>query len=342
MEVRRSTQAILRTNWTPFINASLSRAASSQHDLPTSHHHLKRRIPTHPMRCRFSTTIPSRQQAAARREEDDTASATSNEPQQPMEPAQRVHLAERHTTETTAPRQRSARSKDSGLNFLNRARLASDTPPNRSTSPQQPSQRPSTSFNAHDLVPGASEGLNFLRRPTQSSPQGNMGAQPQSPGAARTSVDEMLAGFRSAPRTTSTPFRAGDKSSADLGSMIRPGSLSPLATQETSAKVLADQRRRYETALTKAMAAPGFRLGPGLGRTVAVDEKRSMDVARAFQMVNVKCAANSVKQDMQAQRFHERPGMRKKRLVSQRWRRRFKEAFKATVRRVEDMRRKGW
>lgn len=339
MEIRRSTQAIIRTNWTPFINAS-----SSQ----TSRHCLARRARRSPVRYRFSTTTLSRQQAAARREQDhnasSTPSATSNQPQQPMEPARRVNLAERHTTETTTPRQRPARSKDTGLNFLSRARVAPDTPPsNRSTtSPQQPSQRASNPFNAHDLVPGASDRLNFLRRPAQSSPQGNMGAQPPSPGAARTSVDEMLANFRNSPRTTSTPYRAGDKSSADLTLMNRPGPYSPLTGPEASAKSLAETRRRYETALTKAMASPGFRLGPGLGRTVSVDTTRGMDVARAFQMVNVKCAANSVKQDMQAQRFHERPGMRKKRLVSQRWRRRFKEAFKATVRRVEDMRRKGW
>lgn len=73
-----------------------------------------------------------------------------------------------------------------------------------------------------------------------------------------------------------------------------------------------------------------------------MDTGKGMDVARAFTMVNVKCAANQVRQDFNSQRFFERAGVKRKRLTRVRWRRRFKEAFKATVRRVEDMRRKGW
>lgn len=105
---------------------------------------------------------------------------------------------------------------------------------------------------------------------------------------------------------------------------------------------MAKRLDEYNKSLAKAMAPPTFRIGPGLGRTVTVQAEKGMDVARAFAMVNIKCNANSVRQDMNAQRFHERPGVRRKRLGMLRWRRRFKEAFRATVRRVEDMRRKGW
>lgn len=87
---------------------------------------------------------------------------------------------------------------------------------------------------------------------------------------------------------------------------------------------------------------PSFRIGPSLGRTVLVKPEANMDLARAFRSLEIKCNANSIKRDFNKQRFHERGGTKRKRLASERWRRRFKEAFKATVRRVEDMRRKGW
>ena len=87
---------------------------------------------------------------------------------------------------------------------------------------------------------------------------------------------------------------------------------------------------------------PKMRMNPSLGRTVNVDADRNMDLARAFQTLNIKCSINRVKQDFNKQRFHERPGLKRKRLATERWRKRFKESFRATVRRVQDMRRKGW
>jgi len=87
---------------------------------------------------------------------------------------------------------------------------------------------------------------------------------------------------------------------------------------------------------------PKMRMNPSLGRTVDVDAERNMDLARAFQTLNIKCSINRVKQDFNKQRFHERPGLKRKRLATERWRKRFKESFRATVRRVQDMRRKGW
>jgi len=67
-----------------------------------------------------------------------------------------------------------------------------------------------------------------------------------------------------------------------------------------------------------------------------------MDLARAFRSLEIKCAVNNVKRDFNTTRFHERPGMKRKRLKQVRWRARFKAGFQAIVRRVEDMRRKGW
>ena len=46
--------------------------------------------------------------------------------------------------------------------------------------------------------------------------------------------------------------------------------------------------------------------------------------------------------DSTRQRFHERGGLKRKRLRRERWRRRFMEGFKGTVGRVKGLRNQGW
>ena len=84
------------------------------------------------------------------------------------------------------------------------------------------------------------------------------------------------------------------------------------------------------------------RSSPSVGRAIEVVPERGMDVGRALKSLNKLCLRNKVAADVRSQRFHERPGMKRKRLKSQRWRRQFKASFQATVMRVKEMRRKGW
>lgn len=83
-----------------------------------------------------------------------------------------------------------------------------------------------------------------------------------------------------------------------------------------------------------------FTPSPTLGKTVEV--RNGGDVGRAFRQVEALCSRNRVRQDFNKQRFHERPGLKRKRLHSERWRRRFKEAFRGTVKMVNKMRKQGW
>ncbi|KAH0559561.1 hypothetical protein GP486_003926 [Trichoglossum hirsutum] len=87
---------------------------------------------------------------------------------------------------------------------------------------------------------------------------------------------------------------------------------------------------------------PTIRLNASTGRTVLVESRRGMDLARAFRVLDIMCRQNSIKQDFMRQRFHERPGLKRKRLESQRWRKRFMLGFKGMVGKVDEMRRKGW
>ncbi|KAI9876104.1 MAG: hypothetical protein M1830_007337 [Pleopsidium flavum] len=85
-----------------------------------------------------------------------------------------------------------------------------------------------------------------------------------------------------------------------------------------------------------------MRLGPSVGRSVPIDTERGIDLGRGFRVLEMNCMRNSVRGDFMRQRFHERPGLKRKRLHSSRWRKRFKAGFRAVVAKVEDMRRRGW
>jgi small subunit ribosomal protein MRP21 len=83
-----------------------------------------------------------------------------------------------------------------------------------------------------------------------------------------------------------------------------------------------------------------LRLVPRTGRTVYV--RSNVDVARSFKLLAVQVAQNGLRRDFYQQRFHERPGLKRKRLKSERWQKRFKRGFKATISRVRELTAQGW
>ncbi|KAK4182747.1 hypothetical protein QBC35DRAFT_143496 [Podospora australis] len=84
-----------------------------------------------------------------------------------------------------------------------------------------------------------------------------------------------------------------------------------------------------------------LRLRPSTGRTVDVN-KWTDDPARALNILNMMCQRNGLRRDVQLQRFHERPALKRKRQWRERWRVRFKLGFKATIDRVNELRKQGW
>lgn len=84
------------------------------------------------------------------------------------------------------------------------------------------------------------------------------------------------------------------------------------------------------------------RLGPEYGRTVKLDVARGRDIVRGIGMLGSLMARNKVKSDFNKQRFHERGGLKRKRLASQRWRARFRQGFQSVTGRVMELTRKGW
>lgn len=94
-----------------------------------------------------------------------------------------------------------------------------------------------------------------------------------------------------------------------------------------------------------------YRLRPVVGRTVELTTAgsvangksgRNIDFAKALARLDMQVKVNRVKNDVARQRFHERNGLKRKRLRTERWQRRFKDGFKATCRRVSELARQGW
>jgi len=85
-----------------------------------------------------------------------------------------------------------------------------------------------------------------------------------------------------------------------------------------------------------------LRLSSRTGLTVNVDPRNTADLGFKLRRLNMVVARNKVQQDFRRQRFHERPGLKRKRLKSMRWRRRFAVGFQKAVSKVQELRRKGW
>lgn len=90
------------------------------------------------------------------------------------------------------------------------------------------------------------------------------------------------------------------------------------------------------------LAPRTIRLNSSVGRSVEVDPARGITLAAGLAKLEIIVGVNGVRRDFSKQRFYERPGLKRKRLKSERWRRRFKDGFRAIVDKVETMRRQGW
>ncbi|KAI1081686.1 hypothetical protein F5B20DRAFT_52609 [Whalleya microplaca] len=85
---------------------------------------------------------------------------------------------------------------------------------------------------------------------------------------------------------------------------------------------------------------PTLRLVPRTGRTVHIT--RNVDLGRSLKLLSAQLTQNRVKSDFIKQKFHERPGLKRKRLKGERAKRRFKRGFIAAIDRVKELTKQGW
>ncbi len=201
--------------------------------------------------------------------------------------------------------------------------------------------------------------LSFLEDPEPRPPKPPSGSRFSDRLKADSRLDDLLESTLDGipnPRKTSSPKPASSAAlieDAYSNFTIRqrekrqPGSLAQEMTfpaPAVSSSKPSDSKAEY---LLESFSAPTrakrqIRSRPSVGRTVEVNADRGMDFGKALRNLEINCAVNKVRQDLSRQRFHERPGMKRKRLKSERWRKLFRESFRATVGRVKKMRRKGW
>lgn len=190
---------------------------------------------------------------------------------------------------------------------------------------QQPQPR------ASNTNPNSSSTLASLLRPNNSNPSSSPPTTTADPS------DESRRNPWAVPTSTGLRRAQANRAAAE-GSTTKPGILDTLADLNLLGPSSDDFRATRPT--TESAADVKFRLRPSVGRTVNLD--RTVDLARGLGLLNTRVRVNKINQDLSKQRFHERPGLKRKRLRSERWRARFKDGFKATCSRVQELARQGW
>ena len=153
--------------------------------------------------------------------------------------------------------------------------------------------------------------------------------------SAESSASAIEAGYKA-----SEYYDMRNKDARYAGSLAKSMRFPEPPINDTALDSLRPQTKINLGAATRAKRT--IRADPSLGRTVEIDKDRGVDFGRALMRLETRCAANKIRSTVRQQKFHERPGMKRKRLKSERWRALFKESFRAAVGRVKEMRRKGW
>jgi small subunit ribosomal protein MRP21 len=213
-----------------------------------------------------------------------------------------------------------------------------------STQQEQPSQQPRQAFRIRKTAPGGQQETSsridalFGGMPKR-TPSTTYARPPQS-----TSSDEVRAarnnhifgaGF-SDPSSPNRRARGHGPPKLNFDDMSLPTDLlNPnLSNKPSEAANLATQQQ--ET------FANYPRLNPTYGRQVELDVSRGRDLVRGIGMLGSLMQRNRIRYEMNKQRFHERGGLKRKRLNSERWRNRFKKGFTEVTRRVSELTGKGW
>ena len=257
------------------------------------------------------------------------ATAASPQVRWPIPKSPRYGSSSIHTT----ARQRAESSSNAAdLDFLEDKPSPKPNPPFRSLFPQR--RRPD------DVLRSQVDSLLDATFDTPNPAKRNPTGLARDTSADESSAELMETAFRNSVRNPRAPV----KSYQEIARKMQFPPQHP-DSERTPSSFSDDMYRALQQNTTPRPAKRAkrtVRSRPAVGRTVEVLPDRGVDVGRALRNLDITCAVNKVRQDQSRQRFHERPGMKRKRLKSERWRKMFKQSFRATVFRVMEMRRKGW
>lgn len=186
-------------------------------------------------------------------------------------------------------------------------------------------------------------------------------AQAQAQGSGQSTLQAARSIFGMAPAASAPPGRGNTNATNNSleGSWYQQRARGLAATRTTTDKTMGDLRISDDPSTWATPVAPSdlegarsallageramdvkYRLRPVVGRTVEL--RGQIDVARGLALLGTRMSHNRVKHEFNKQRFHERGGLRRKRLRMERWRVRFKDGFKATCSRVRVLAKQGW
>lgn len=219
------------------------------------------------------------------------------------------------------------------------ARIYADEQQSKPSSAEMPSVVPQPRDTTSDI----DAALDYLNSPPSTS-QGRTShfASSAAPASTRAPTSSSTT---STATTPSAPSNSSIDDMFDQFSRFSSSSVPNTSGRRPASSFTFDEKfnpMRYVSAAPVQLPDPLPAYGPSVGRTVPVSGKMGSDVARAFRTLDIQCAKNRVRADFNRQRFHERGGLKRKRLRSERWRRRFKEGFRGMVRMVNQMKKQGW
>ena len=257
------------------------------------------------------------------------ATAASPQVRWPMPKSPRYGSSSIHTT----ARQRAESSSNAAdLDFLEDKPSPKPNQPFPSSFPQR--RRPDDVLRnqVDSLLDATFEHSNPARRkPTESAPDAS---------ADESSAEMMETAFRNSVRNPRAPIKSYQEIARKM--QFPPQHTDGERTPSSFSNDMYQALQENTTPRPAKRAKRTVRSRPAVGRTIEVQPDRGVDVGRALRNLDMTCSVNRVRLDQSRQRFHERPGMKRKRLKSERWRKMFKQSFRATVMRVMEMRRKGW
>ena len=257
------------------------------------------------------------------------ATAVSPQVRWPVPKSPRYGSSSIHTT----ARQRAGSSSNSAdLDFLEDKPVQKPTQPFRSPFPQRKRPDDVLRNQVDSLLDATFETPELAKRnPTESA---------RNASADVSSAELMETAFRNSVRNPRAPVNSYQGIARKM--QFPPQQTDSERTPTSFTNDMNQAMQQNTTPRPAKRAKRTVRSRPAVGRTVEVLPDRGMDVGRALSNLDMICALNRVRLDQSRQKFHERPGMKRKRLKSERFRKMFKQSFRATVQRVMEMRRKGW
>ncbi|PQE23265.1 ribosomal s21 protein [Rutstroemia sp. NJR-2017a BVV2] len=224
---------------------------------------------------------------------------------------------------------------------------SSENPESRDDVPASQANAPSTRAPPkEDTLESLTSTLNWIKPGGRSAPSrfSSPSAQvenreahggPNMSRSTTSSSSAVLGALSNATRRPEQPLSA-----ANIWSAMKTPASSPRASAGAERGAALMKNVASDMARAPMPVQQPLRLTPSTGRSFDIGP--NMDLSRGVRMLEISCAQNKVRHDLNRQRFHERPGLKRKRLARERWRKKFMEGFQGVVGRVKQLKNQGW